>query len=682
MANMQERLDTAVLTAEETTQKFYQVVHGKNNETISVNSGEIPTVAKALKDIRESISTGCNDIVAKATQAKEIAVNAQELILNNPGFQIVSADLLNENNISITAQNVADINIVANISESVNKVADIDTEIVTASQNIDNIKIASENIANINLTASNIANINAVANNEINVNKVSANKDNIDIVASNIADIITTSEIAEDISRTSQIISEITTITEIKNSIEAVANNMEDVENAAENAILAKTSAESAKNSEIAAEKSAQQAATLANLDNASETLRGVVMLATAEDADNGENDLKAMTPAKVRRVVNGIDFSPYQIKDNLSQFIDNSQSKYPSNYAVNVAMNAVITGLDLFDFKWSDHLLNNEIWLRSDTFSWQDGTKYTAAYEHLVADIVDAVIMTETIGTIEITYYLATDGHKICLADQEDNLFNLYMESGIAWYYLLDQENIRFKLPRTKYGFVSFRDMVGNYVYESLPNFQQDIGYTGTQGNGDPDGGGDSGGRCYPRYSGNVVKIVDPATVNPVYQTNAPVQQRSTQMFLYFFVGKFTENPEDALVSSDSISTLQYYGIQAETLNNKVDLDLSNVNPSQPFIDSVIRWGSPDFSKQYTSSESSVAIQENSEIYITGELQSNQTGEIYADGVIVLSVSNSSSIMEFVETSRFKVVKNTTVSVSGFIENSTTIHIIPLIGV
>lgn len=55
----------------------------------------------------------------------------------------------------------------------------------------------------------------------------------------------------------------------------------------------------------------------------------------------------------------------------------------------------------------------------------------------------------TETISGITISYYQAKDGHKICLADQESNLINLYDTVGIAWYYLLDTTNMRFKLPR-----------------------------------------------------------------------------------------------------------------------------------------------------------------------------------------------------------------------------------------
>lgn len=43
--------------------------------------------------------------------------------------------------------------------------------------------------------------------------------------------------------------------------------------------------------------------------------------------------------------------------------------------------------GFDLFDSKWSDHILNDVQWLRSETFSWQDGEIYTAAYQKLAEE-------------------------------------------------------------------------------------------------------------------------------------------------------------------------------------------------------------------------------------------------------------------------------------------------------
>ena len=43
----------------------------------------------------------------------------------------------------------------------------------------------------------------------------------------------------------------------------------------------------------------------------------------------------------------------------------------------------------NLFDFKWTDHALNDMSWLNADTFSWQSGDVYVAAYEHLASEAV-----------------------------------------------------------------------------------------------------------------------------------------------------------------------------------------------------------------------------------------------------------------------------------------------------
>lgn len=100
-----------------------------------------------------------------------------------------------------------------------------------------------------------------------------------------------------------------------------------------------------------------------------------------------------------------------------------------------------------LFHHDWFDYILNDQSWLRADTFSWQDGTVYTNAYNHLVADYQGGTSQTETVGSYTITYVLATDGHKI--TTDETTVANIYSESGVAWYYILDTTNQRFKLPR-----------------------------------------------------------------------------------------------------------------------------------------------------------------------------------------------------------------------------------------
>ena len=125
----------------------------------------------------------------------------------------------------------------------------------------------------------------------------------------------------------------------------------------------------------------------------------------------------------------------------------------------------------DLFSVKWSDHQINDVQWLRGDTFSWQSGAVYQAAYQHLVDDIDGKSLQTETVAGTTISFYLADDGHKICPDTQESNVSAIFTATGVAWYYILDTVNQRFKLPRTQYGFTGLRDTVEKYVEAGLPN-------------------------------------------------------------------------------------------------------------------------------------------------------------------------------------------------------------------
>ena len=263
----------------------------------------------------------------------------------------------------------------------------------------------------------------------------------------------------------------------------------------------------------------------------------------------------------------------------------------------------SITNGFNLFDCKWADHILNNISWLRADTFSWQSGDVYTAAYNHLVADLDtvqklycwlgekmghkyytysespsvgetttdgDAITsidsygrpvvgaeylnrnpdgdilstQTETIGDITITYALSEDGHKICLPDQESNLVALYEATGVAWYYILDTTNRQFKLPRTKFGFTGIRSGVGGYVEAGVPNItgsfstasDKNLGtgaFSWTTNKYATNGGG-QGGQWGINFSAK--------KSNSIYGNSTTVQPPATQMYLYFYVGNFTQ--------------------------------------------------------------------------------------------------------------------------------------------
>ena len=312
----------------------------------------------------------------------------------------------------------------------------------------------------------------------------------------------------------------------------------------------------------------------------------------------------------------------PEQNFDANNNRIINVSNPVGDNDAINLStLNTRIAAIEqdpILAFKWSDYEINDQSWLRADTFSWNDGTVYTNAYTHLYNDIQDITSSTETIGSYTITYYLAEDGHKIVMPDQEETIQNIYTESGVAWYYILDTTNQRFKLPRTKYGFTGYRNTVGKYVPESLPNISTN-GITdlyvlyyasgaysaGAITTTDGSAGSSSGSSKHVRKFG-----FDASLSSSSYQDDAPVQQRATQMYLYFYVGQFTQT-----------ATQQTAGLNSSLFNGKADVDLSNAvsNASSSAKETIVGWGLPDYTAVVTISAGSYTPPKDGLIRVSG---------------------------------------------------------------
>lgn len=202
------------------------------------------------------------------------------------------------------------------------------------------------------------------------------------------------------------------------------------------------------------------------------------------------------------------------------------------------------ISGFNLFDFKWSDHLINNISWTRADNFSWHSAAVYVSAYNKLLKEKERAstVLETETIDDITISFYRSENNYKICLPDQLANLTSLYEKTGVAWYYVIDTENKQFKLPRTKWGFTGLRNKAGDYVSESLPNITGESSvhnnpdYTTTGAFGVTDT--NKTGGAITSYDSYLNLTFDASRSSSTYKDGAPVQERATEMYLYFYVG------------------------------------------------------------------------------------------------------------------------------------------------
>lgn len=334
----------------------------------------------------------------------------------------------------------------------------------------------------------------------------------------------------------------------------------------------------------------------------------------------------------------------------------------------------------DLLDWKWADHQLNDIQWLRADTFSWQDGGVYEAAYQHLedeynalpidhasstfvyngdtyfgfsaedhlgdthpfaYANIYSSPVnivyadtpfiyglssiyngsgssatnlgtvtgtdaltyrvpLLETIAGIKIMYYVAADGHKIVLDGMESAVTAIYAATGVAWYYILDTVNQRFKLPRRHSQEIvcSVKNADGSWyrLYADgwveqggqgiassstttvlLPIEMADTKYTAT-------GGiiysGTSTGTVGFQFVKNTTSIVIGARWNGAFNNGLAVDWQvsgqsaidmssfqGSEKHLYFYVGAFTQTAIENTA-----------GLNSSLFNDKADIDLNNV--------------------------------------------------------------------------------------------------------
>lgn len=227
-----------------------------------------------------------------------------------------------------------------------------------------------------------------------------------------------------------------------------------------------------------------------------------------------------------------------------------------------------------LFDSKYSDHELNNLSWLKS-AGQWNAKAVYTDAYNELLTEYNNAESVEETEGTV--TFKRTPKGYKIALADQETAIDTKYATYGIAWYYILDTTNTQFKLPRTKYGFEGLRTNVGDKIDESLPNIKagrittSDYGGIETEvtgaweGSSNPNSTNLSSGNTATEY----FLSFNASRSSSTYKDNAPVQERATQMYLYFYVGETVQNAN--LIDAGRISEVIPNKLDKKQLYNKI---------------------------------------------------------------------------------------------------------------
>lgn len=129
MANMEERLETAVTQTEIDSDKWHAIVHGDENSTVETENSQVPTVAKQLKDIREAITGGVADVVAEAESARDEAKSVRDNALTiKSEIEQLKADTEEVTETAESYKNMAQTTF-NSISSAVNQgIADVQTE--------------------------------------------------------------------------------------------------------------------------------------------------------------------------------------------------------------------------------------------------------------------------------------------------------------------------------------------------------------------------------------------------------------------------------------------------------------------------------------------------------------------------------------------------------------------------
>lgn len=265
---------------------------------------------------------------------------------------------------------------------------------------------------------------------------------------------------------------------------------------------------------------------------------------------------------------------------------------------------------------QWFDYEVSDTSWLNADTFSWQPGTTYTNVYNHLVADITGKTAQTETVGSYTITYYEADDGHKIVLPVMETTVSNIYTESGAAWYYILDQTNQRFKLPRINPDREELLQTIGvrgNGMTLGITDGTTNSGMQSGSSNSiylscRTDSYGKAVGNTYGSayaYNKSVGITTDVDNSGIIADLGSIESVFSGKKHLYFYVGNFSQS-----------ATEQTAGLNSSLFNNKLDLDLGNItNLSKQTI---VGWGMPDYESAVTGLTASYTPAKNGYLVVT----------------------------------------------------------------
>ena len=231
--------------------------------------------------------------------------------------------------------------------------------------------------------------------------------------------------------------------------------------------------------------------------------------------------------------------------------------------------------GFNLFDTKISDHILQG-----NEALGWAlQGSIVTNIYPDAVEKI--KTLYEEGVETTyrDISCKRSIDGRYIADISKYTEIDQLFEQSGVADFYILDTENNQFYLPKTKWfnQYTLDTSLVNKFNEAGLPNI------TGSTRNIAGIFNGASGalsmayvdscgipGKEHAQFNLNF----NAASSNPIYGKSSTVQPISSNKLLYYKVGSVIVNSDKALIDAQELLS---DGL--EELEQKISEGISGIN-------------------------------------------------------------------------------------------------------
>ena len=228
--------------------------------------------------------------------------------------------------------------------------------------------------------------------------------------------------------------------------------------------------------------------------------------------------------------------------------------------------------GFRLFDIKITDRKLIGE-----EAVGWViQGGLVTMTYPDAVNQIIEEFDEGVTTTYRGISCVQSLTGHYIADISKKSAIDQLFSQTGIADFYILDKTNRQFYLPRNKWFMQLTTDdtKINQFNEAGLPNHQHSPIYlTGSNADlGDP-------GECYMTNNGqqNGVRTSTNSRTgnvsnNSLYGKSSTVQPQSSNKLLYYKVGNVTTGVGEILIDAQeflSESTQQLENAAQDGLND-----------------------------------------------------------------------------------------------------------------